>query len=155
MNIFLKKLEIYLETFEFNKTFGRYKVHDKNYCYSISFGTLFVNGIERLNILDNNKKYSELYFLLRQLLLLSPYDFEFTTITINKNLKCIPHTDKNNYGHSLIIGIGNYVGGFLKINNFDVNLKKKWKYFNGSTQIHSVTPFIGNRYTIIFYNYKK
>ena len=39
--------------------------------------------------------------------------YKFEAVTINKNHAAARHVDKNNKGHSYIIGLGNYTGGEL------------------------------------------
>ena len=91
-------------------------------------------------------------------LLMNSFDptFEFTNITVNKNLACKPHRDKGNHGESWIIGLGNYNGGTLSVLRnktvlkFDV--KNNFVKFNGKLETHWTDEFSGgNRYTLVFY----
>jgi hypothetical protein len=52
---------------------------------------------------------------LRGLVATAEPSFEFTNITVNKNLQCKPHRDTGNIGDSLIIGFGEYTGGELAV----------------------------------------
>ena len=65
--------------------------------------------------------------------------------------------DKNNKGHSYIIGLGDYTRGDLvftdkKMPYYGIhNIKSKWFKFVGDTE-HKVTPFKGTRYTLVYYH---
>jgi hypothetical protein len=99
-----------------------------------------------------SKKYPILYDKLKQLMINYDPDFEFTTITLNKNFKCEPHKDSKNIGISYIIGIGDYVGGELNVENEKIDIKNKFYKFNGSEKTHFVESWSGgDRYTLVFY----
>jgi hypothetical protein len=82
--------------------------------------------------------------------------FEYTNITINYNLKCKRHRDSGNSGRdSLIIGFGDYSGGALCVER-DGNVERhdifrRFLRFDGAAQYHWVMPFVGERYTAVFY----
>lgn len=97
-----------------------------------------------------NIKFPKLYERIQQLISLCKPDFEYTTIQVNKNVECQPHIDKNNVGNSYIIGLGNYTGGELIIENKYFNIKNRWKKFDGHCA-HWVAPFKGDRYTLYSY----
>jgi hypothetical protein len=85
--------------------------------------------------------------------------YRFHAVTINKNHAAAKHTDQNNKGHSWIIGLGNYTGGELVFTDKSSpyygthNIKNKWLKFVGDTE-HYVKPFKGERYTLVYYNWK-
>ena len=85
-------------------------------------------------------------------------EFIFTSIQYNKNQQCKKHLDKNNVGESLIVGFGDYEGGELIIYDEDGNnpvkhdIKNKPLKFNGSKYWHETAPFVGERYTLVFFN---
>lgn len=91
--------------------------------------------------------------------LMKDYDpnFKFTSIMINKNVKCKKHIDKYNNNLSYIIGLGDYEGGNLllydkKGNITDsVNIKNNFFKFDGH-QYHSTDDFTGERYSIVYYS---
>tara|TARA_R110000787_G_scaffold15236_1_gene47062 strand:+ start:378 stop:881 length:504 start_codon:yes stop_codon:yes gene_type:complete len=76
-------------------------------------------------------------------------DLEFDCIMINKNFTCPPHKDKNNTGDSVIIGFGDYMGGELVIEGEPVDIYYTPYMFNGSKKEHWVTPFVGDRYSVV------
>ncbi len=78
-------------------------------------------------------------------------EFNFTSITINKNFQCQPHVDKNNVGLSYIIGLGDYVGGELTIEGKQYDIHNQWLLFDGK-QKHWTEPFEGTRYTLVYYS---
>lgn len=84
-------------------------------------------------------------------------DFEFSSIQVNKDYKAAMHVDKNNLGPSFIIGLGDYSGGWLWLDNgsklgYAKNIRNKWFKFDGRKP-HCVTPFSGRRYTLVFFTY--
>ena len=86
-----------------------------------------------------------------------PKDFIWTSVTINKNFKCKRHKDANNIGTSWIVGLGDYTGGECCVENATGSvsfnkIKNKPIGFNGSELYHFVSPWEGNRYTVVFYN---
>lgn len=104
-----------------------------------------------------SKKYPVLYDKIKQLMNDHDPDFEFTTITLNKNFKCEPHKDGKNIGESFIIGLGDYVdGGELNVEGEKIDIKNKFYKFNGSEKTHFVEPWThGDRYSLVFYKRMK
>jgi hypothetical protein len=90
-----------------------------------------------------------------------PKDFEYNAITLNHNVLAKKHTDKYNVGEGIIVGIGDYDDGRLRV--YDASgcsftsycLKDNAIMFNGSKYPHETEPFTGERYTIIYYTIKK
>lgn len=98
------------------------------------------------------KQYPELYEKLKQIMHEHDPDFEYTTMTLNKNFQCARHIDGNNVGESYIIGFGNYNGGELNIENTKIDIKHKFHKFNGCKQYHWVEPWTdGDRYSVVYY----
>jgi hypothetical protein len=72
------------------------------------------------------------------------------------------HKDVKNVGLSVIVGIGDYTGGEIKVwdgndeNPKEYNIHNKPLMFNGGLLYHEGTPFENSRYTMVFYkqNYK-
>lgn len=131
-------------------------------CESIKFGTTNKRFTKKENgrhcFSVWNERYPALYnSLLNLALYVIPDDFDcdLLNITLNKNLKCIPHNDKNN-GDSIIIGIGDYTGGRLILHHDThdeyIDIKNKPYRFNGKNIKHSTEDFDGNRYSIIYYS---
>lgn len=107
----------------------------------------------RLSRRTNMKKYSEIYELLKQN---APPDFEYTSIQVNKNVKCAKHIDKYNKRDSAIIGLGDYTDGKLRIydkrdNYEDINIKYNYHIFNGSNY-HETLDWIGTRYSVVYFS---
>jgi len=99
-----------------------------------------------------NKKFPELYKILKKLMNFYDPDFTFTTIQVNKNILSPPHVDKNNVGPSYIIALGDFEGGKLVIEGKEYNIKNRFKKFDG-TLGHWVTPFKGTRYSLVFFTH--
>ena len=153
-------LEKQFDEMKWIKNYKRKNV-SKTPCYSMVFGEVCVrcHGLRKAS---NNKKYPKVYDTLQQLgsqLRLDNGDpFPFRSITINKNLPCLPHIDKYNKGNSVILTLGKFAGGKLGIlqtegpKSYDV-----WErplMFDGSKLVHWTEPFEGTRYSVIFFNLK-
>jgi len=84
---------------------------------------------------------------------------EFSTIQFNKNYQCKKHIDGRNTGISHIIGLGDYEGGKLLI-YYDgpdqaptaVDIRNRFYSFDGSEYFHEVSPFKGERITLVFFS---
>ena len=88
-----------------------------------------------------------------------PTGFEYSVITVNKNLKAKKHKDGGNDGVGCITFLGDYTGGGLYI--YDNKDKPKLYNshnviicFNGANLAHKTENFKGNRYAMIFYQQK-
>lgn len=104
-------------------------------------------GIGEVN---NNEKHPELYRLLRKLGdEIVPFGYD--AIQVNHNYQTLPHRDKNNYGHSVIVSLGNYKGGNLVINNESHSTHLHPLVFNGSLLEHYNTEIEGDKYSIVFF----
>ena len=93
------------------------------------------------------KEYSSIWF----------NDFEWTQVQLNKNFKSPPHKDSKNIGESIIVGIGDYTGGELVIQDdkekeIEVNINLAPCMFNGSKYIHYTKDWTGDRYSLVFFN---
>lgn len=106
-----------------------------------------------------NKKYPE---LLKALIefgnTVAPVGWRYTTITLNHGVQARRHKDTSNVGRSIIVGIGDYTGGALRVweeddsSYQDLELRDRPAMFNGATRAHETQPFEGERYTIIYYH---
>jgi hypothetical protein len=108
-----------------------------------------------------NKKHPTLLRLLAEFgNAIVPKGWTYNAITLNEGVKAKKHIDNKNLGRSVIIGIGNYTGGGIRVWDkdhkdpkvFDLHLKPVM--FNGGLLYHQTTPFKGERYTIIYYKQK-
>jgi hypothetical protein len=76
----------------------------------------------------------------------------YTSIQVNDNYVCAPHKDLHNKGLSYIVGFGNYTGGALKLGEPAVEVDIHTPLlFNGSEIIHSTTPWVGQRYSLVYH----
>lgn len=99
----------------------------------------------------NNTRHPELYQKLKELIEIIDPDFEYTTITLNKNVLCKPHYDANNLSPSIIISLGDFSGGELNVEGKKYDIKMRPLKFNGSKLKHWTEPFQGDRYSFIYY----
>jgi len=101
---------------------------------------------------NNNNKYPAVYEQLKKLINHIDPDFTYTSITLNHNFKCLPHYDKKNKSPSIIIGLGDYTGGELIVEDCKIDIHFRPLIFNGSVCEHSTADFTGDRYTVIYYS---
>jgi len=112
--------------------------------------------IEMMNSSNNRTlKYKPLHLLLKQIIHKFNPNFKFTTIQINKNVKCPAHRDKNNVGASIALGLGDYTGGGIEQYEEDGSITyldnhNKCVYQDGSL-LHKTADWVGTRYAIIFF----
>lgn len=99
----------------------------------------------------NNTRHPELYEKLKELIKIIDPDFEYNTITLNKNVLCKPHLDANNKSPSIIIALGDFSGGELNVENEKYDIKMRPLKFNGSKLKHWTEEFTGDRYSFIYY----
>ena len=89
-----------------------------------------------------------------------PPGMDITSITLNHGVKAKKHVDSFNVGDSVIVGIGNYEGGKLRVydggrdseNYTAYDIHDKPLMFNGAKFAHETEDFAGDRYTIIYYS---
>lgn len=81
-------------------------------------------------------------------------NFTFTTVTINYNYASAPHQDVNHEdGRARIIAFGDFQGGELNLEGVgDVEIRNRWYDFDG-TILHSTNPFIGERYSLVYFTH--
>lgn len=99
----------------------------------------------------NNTRKPEIYEALKKLIHHISPNFDYNTITLNHNFKCIPHVDKYNTSPSLIVGIGKYTGGELVLDDAYFEIHNNPLIFNGGSIKHWVNDFEGDRYSIIYF----
>ena len=85
-------------------------------------------------------------------------DIPWTSITVNQNYRSLPHRDKGNLGESFLVAFGSYSGGDLRIHEGDLSgCHSIWCTpikADFSKILHSVEPFVGMRYSLVFYTLK-
>jgi len=105
-----------------------------------------------------NQRYPELFKRLAEFgNRVVPKGWEYNGITLNEGMKAKKHKDSKNLGPSVIVGIGDFTGGGIKV--WDANdenprvlpLHDKPLMFNGGLLYHETQPFKGERYTMVFY----
>lgn len=109
---------------------------------------------------SNNRtlKYKKIHLLLDQIIKKFNPNFKYTTIQINRNVKCPKHRDRNNVGASVALGLGNYTGGGINQYEKDGSItylenNGKLVYQDGSLE-HQTADWVGERYAIIFFYHK-
>jgi hypothetical protein len=129
---------------------------NKPYCMSFVLGRNMKDPAGGLSFWST--QYPDAYAGFRDLLAKYIPDFEYTHITVNRNLRCQRHTDGGNVGPSLIAGFGNYEGGGLLVEppgggtpETVLDLRGKFAAFDGKTQPHETMKFEGERFTLVYY----
>jgi hypothetical protein len=87
--------------------------------------------------------------------------FRFTSICLNKNYAAKKHKDKGNFGPSVIVALGDFNKGELKVwgksdekNGKDVDIRNRFLFFDGNNS-HSVNPYVGKeRYSLVYFTVK-
>jgi hypothetical protein len=88
-----------------------------------------------------------------------PAGMDVTSITLNHGVKAKKHKDGFNIGDSVIVGIGEYEEGKLRVYSDETqyvahDIKDKPLMFNGALLAHETEDFTGDRYTIIIYSHR-
>lgn len=85
------------------------------------------------------------------------YDFDDgVLVQVNKDFKCPPHKDGKNHGESLLMGLGDYIGGETYIEGRgDYNIRYNPVFFNGAELEHGVHSFHGTRYSVVVAQLKR
>ena len=137
---------------------GDYKWNTWRYrgypCQSITFGTVipFMKSHKDIQECASNKNFAFYYKILKEYIKRILPDYQFSHITLNRNLKCLPHKDKNNVTESTIFSFGEFSGGELNVSGEKINIYKKPFTFNGCKEVHFTEPFKGDRFSIVIYN---
>ena len=77
-----------------------------------------------------------------------------STIAVNRNAQFRPHTDSGagvGQSTSLIVGLGDYVGGELMVEGEQNNIRYNPVEFNGWKQRHWTLPFLGERFSLVWF----
>lgn len=82
-------------------------------------------------------------------------DISFNAITVNDNYSAGKHYDKHNLGPSFLVAFGTYTGGELLVHESDLSgshdVCRKPMTTDFSKVLHSVAPFEGDRYSLVYY----
>lgn len=127
---------------------------------SITFGGIY-NSYQRIPIItiptiENYDLFSSLIDFIK-VECNKEIGIDYSAITINKNYQCGEHRDRNNMDGkpSIIIGLGDYTGGALCIEDENGNttindIQDKWLQFDGHNK-HWVQAFDDERYSLIYF----
>jgi len=107
-------------------------------CYYAGSGWNFT----RPDLLDELQKIAKLIL---------PSNFSYTSIQVNDNYQTAPHKDTGNVGVSAIVGFGSYTGGNLLVEGKSYCIKNHLLFFDGSKLEHSTEPWMGDRYSLVFF----
>ncbi len=99
----------------------------------------------------NNEKHKVLYELLMEIGN-SICPFEFNQIQLAQDLVCPPHKDKKNVGDSMLISVGDYVGGEIVVEGTAYDARANPVIFNGGEMTHWNNDIIsGTKFSFIFF----
>lgn len=84
-----------------------------------------------------------------------PRGIDFNSITVNQCYAAAKHKDKHNGGESFLVAFGDYTGGELKIYEGDLSgnhIVNQIPIITDFSKVyHSVEPFTGKRYSLVYY----
>ena len=123
-------------------------------CKSMTFGVYkeMYKKNPGIKELKNNRKYDELYTMLKQTMQMYDAEFDFDCITLNKNVVTKPHQDFHNKGQSYILFLGDFVGGELLNEKGQVFKDKNTFYiFEGMIKHWNNKIIGGTKYSIIWF----
>ena len=82
-------------------------------------------------------------------------DLSWNAVTVNQNYRADKHYDKGNKGESYLVAFGEFTGGELLIHEGDLSGTHlvAWKPIKTdfSKVLHSVAPFEGERFSLVYY----
>tara|TARA_R100000935_G_C2796280_1_gene148301 strand:+ start:117 stop:818 length:702 start_codon:yes stop_codon:yes gene_type:complete len=117
----------------------------------------------KLNLTKAKSDYPELEIIFREFANLYFVDFKYNSIQMNKNYMMGPHLDGKNIGASILVSIGNYLGGDTCLFNEKSRVVEKYDArqepleFDGSKILHWVDQIKSkdeDRYSLVFFNGK-
>ena len=86
-------------------------------------------------------------------------DISFNAITVNQNYRAGPHRDRGNVGDSYLVAFGDYSGGELVLHEGplagELDIRHTPFVTDFSVTLHSVKPFTGERYSLVYYTFKE
>ena len=128
-----------------------------NPCYSYTFGYIrprrAVKGTLELTRVTHRNPI--VYELAKKYCEETMPDLKFTTVTINKDIVCLPHKDKYNQSDSMIVSFGDFTeGGNLYIIEDGIEKKVNTKnnpYMFCGRNTHWNDKANGRRYSLVYY----
>jgi hypothetical protein len=85
-------------------------------------------------------------------------DISWNAITVNQNYSAGPHYDKGNEGPSYLVSFGHHENGNLTVWKEDLSgsivVKHQPVIGDFSVTLHSVQPWTGTRYSLVYYKLK-
>lgn len=106
---------------------------------------------ENPHLMDVYREFGSLYFS----------DFVFTQVQMNRNWKCGKHIDGKNVGESILVVLGEHIGGDTAVYYDGLNEPPIFENgkiapikFDGSKYYHECMPFEGERFSLVFFNTK-
>ncbi len=86
-------------------------------------------------------------------------DISYNAITVNQNYRAGPHRDRGNVGDSYLVAFGDYSGGELVLHEGplagELDIRHNPLVTDFSVTLHSVKPFLGERYSLVYYTFKE
>jgi len=86
-------------------------------------------------------------------------DISYNAITVNQNYRAGPHRDRGNVGDSYLVAFGDYSGGELVLHEGplagELDIRHNPLVTDFSVTLHSVKPFFGERYSLVYYTFKE
>jgi hypothetical protein len=85
---------------------------------------------------------------------IAPHRIPSSTIAVNRHTQFRPHRDSgagNGQSSSLIVALGDFVGGELMNEGVPHDIRYKPLEFDGWTDRHWTLPFVGERFTLVWF----
>jgi len=141
-----------LQTITFDKKTGhsnRRGFPDRH--QALTFGLVWRRFERRSSISSHTKKHPEAWKLIQEIG--AKTGWSFSSVHVNKCVLCPPHRDSKNAGKTLLVAFGDYTGGESIVGGISYDIDLKPIIFDGSKLLHSTAPFVGTRYSLVFYHH--
>lgn len=87
-------------------------------------------------------------------MLLCPHRTPSSTIAINRHAQFLPHRDTgigNGQSQSLIVALGDFAGGEVVVETTPEDIRYRPLEFDGWSARHYTMPFVGERYSLVWF----
>ena len=118
---------------------------------AMTFGLVWKRFEHKSGVSAHTKKHPEIWELIKAIG--ESTGWSFSSVHVNKNVLCPPHKDSKNAGKTLLVAFGDYIGGESVVEGVAYDIDLKPVIFDGSKLLHWTMPFIGTRYSLVFYHH--
>lgn len=141
-----------LETLTFAKKTGSSNRRGFPDCHeAMTFGLVWRRFSHTSGVSSHTKKHPDAWKLIKSIG--EDTGFSFSSVHVNKNVICPPHKDSKNAGKTLLVAFGDFTGGESVVEGVSYDIDLKPVIFDGSKLLHWTAPFVGTRYSLVFYHH--